>query len=406
MDLSVKALDEKYSNFLGDIQVDKLELLINHPNIFSILKVSGQEIRHSNFLAWLLDPHANHGLGNNIMKRILRDIFLNEKAKEVSIHDIEGLAFDKVEIKREWKNIDILIQFPDTVICIENKVYSGESKNQLEKYKKIIETEFPLGKYKRAFVFLTPFGIESIKETEYFVSYSYAGIISILEKVSKLYGESIHEGTRLYINDYIKTVKREIMNNDEAVELAKNIYKNHKELLDFIFDKKPDVVQEFRKYFEDKVRESGWILGSVNKGYVRFLTPALNEIIPKGKGEGWPKKEAFLFEINYYWTKGKAIFFCTISPGDEEARSILKPVLDNLPGSNPPAGNKWLTYFFRYINNFDCEKLYREGDDVKIKALIDGFWPEVEDVVKNVEEGILAHKDELLAINNKLEVMN
>src|SRR5215204_5515306 len=100
----------------------------------------------------------------------------------------------------------------------------------------------------------------------------------MLEKVLEINDEKISLSTKIYIKDYIQTVKREVMNQDETIELAKQIYYNHKELLDFIFDKKPDLTQEFRKYFERKVKEQGWILGTENKGYVRFLTPALDAI--------------------------------------------------------------------------------------------------------------------------------
>ena len=43
----------------------------NSVNIFDVLKVADAEIRHSNMLAWLLDSTANHGLGGEIIKRLI-----------------------------------------------------------------------------------------------------------------------------------------------------------------------------------------------------------------------------------------------------------------------------------------------------------------------------------------------
>ena len=62
-------LKELYSNLLNDVDFDKLDLGLKNPNIFSILRISRNEIRHSNFLCWLLDPNQSHGLGDIFLKR-------------------------------------------------------------------------------------------------------------------------------------------------------------------------------------------------------------------------------------------------------------------------------------------------------------------------------------------------
>lgn len=55
---------EALQNLLLDIQcLDRLSKWSNRFNLFDVLKISGTEIRHSNVLAWLLDPNENHGLG-------------------------------------------------------------------------------------------------------------------------------------------------------------------------------------------------------------------------------------------------------------------------------------------------------------------------------------------------------
>ena len=55
-------LKELYSNLLNDVDFDKLDLGLKNPNIFSILRITRNEIRHSNFLSWLLNPKGSHGL--------------------------------------------------------------------------------------------------------------------------------------------------------------------------------------------------------------------------------------------------------------------------------------------------------------------------------------------------------
>ncbi len=51
-----------------------LEARVGKLNIFDALGVVHQEIRHSNFLAWLLDPAESHGLGGLFLKAVLMDL--------------------------------------------------------------------------------------------------------------------------------------------------------------------------------------------------------------------------------------------------------------------------------------------------------------------------------------------
>src|SRR4051794_5041144 len=100
---------EKYRELLNDINFDKMGLLLKTPNIFQILNISRTEIRHSNFLAWLLDPNGTHGLGRLFLIKFLRDIAASERASEIDELEIEDLNFNSVELRREWRNIDLLI---------------------------------------------------------------------------------------------------------------------------------------------------------------------------------------------------------------------------------------------------------------------------------------------------------
>ena len=65
---------------------------------------------------------------------------------------------DKINVFREYTGqsgrIDILIEGKNFVVCLENKIESPESPNQLQNYKKIIEKDFPTKKH--FYVFLTP----------------------------------------------------------------------------------------------------------------------------------------------------------------------------------------------------------------------------------------------------------
>ena len=239
-------LKEKYDRLINDEDFDRLDLGLKNPNIFEILRISKNEIRHSNFLSWLLDPNGSHKLGDIYLKRFLREVFSSSKFEDIDQIDVEGLNLSDVEIRREWKNIDLLIHLEDVIVCVENKVLSSEHSNQLSRYKKIIETEFP--KHTKTFVYLNPDGDSSIEESENYYPISYEFIVNTLTRIISVYGESLNSQVENYIKDYITIIKRELMSTDKLTILSKKIYTNHKELFDFIIERKPNIEDEVRAH--------------------------------------------------------------------------------------------------------------------------------------------------------------
>jgi len=382
---------DKYRHLINDLDFDKLELQLKTPNIFQILNISRTEIRHSNFLAWLFDPNGTHGLGKLFLIKFLRDIATSDIATDLDEFEIEDLNFNNVELLREWRNIDILIVFDTLVICIENKVDIQDHSNQLAKYRAIVNDSFK--KHKKVFVYLTPTGESPItsKEREFYAPYSYEEITEQVDRILQIHGKALNTGVYQYISDYLITIKRELMKNDELNELAVKIYKNHRELLDFVFENKSDIALELYPLFVDKIIQSGWIMGSKNKGYARFLTPKLNEIIPR-KGQERPLKESFLFEIDFFWSKKKALFKTVISPCESEIQNLFCKALENVPGHKKPIGKKWLVHF-QHSWKFETD-IMTEVDGEEISKILNDEWQTITAIVNKVEIELLKHSDE------------
>ncbi len=64
-------------------------------------------------------------------------------------------------VQRKWHNIDILAvsENEQFVMCLENKIDSGEHDNQLDRYSRQVEETYPDSK--KIYIYLSPEGVES-----------------------------------------------------------------------------------------------------------------------------------------------------------------------------------------------------------------------------------------------------
>lgn len=376
-------LQKKYADFLKDPSFQKLEIISENPNIFEILKTQTYEIRHSNFLAWLFNPNANHGLGDHFLKMFLIDLAIDKKSKNFNVLTVQSLDYSNVEIFREWKSIDIVIVFTDLVIAIENKINHIETIGQLEDYKNKIDATFNV-KHK-VFVFLNPSGYDASHID--FISYSYETIAKYLEQILSL-NRSLLTRTKIYIEDYLENLKTTQMGNSEKSLLINKIYSHHKELIDYIIQNKSSELQKIRFYLEKLITEKNWILGSSTKKYLRFLTTDLDKIIPKGVlKKDWKKGEAFLFQIDFVDAECKIITCCVVSPCEQDTRKILLEILgDNTRSSNWSIYNDKHHDLEEIINSIDCnyENIAKE------------IMKHLEELVNEIEPKLLDNKDKII----------
>ena len=387
-------LKSLYDRLLKDEDFDKLDLGLKNPNIFQILRITKNEIRHSNFLSWLLDPNQSHKLGDIFLKRFLREVFSSDKFGDLDQVDVEGMDLSKVEIQREWKNIDILIKLENVVVCVENKVLSKEHSDQLRRYKEIIENQFP--NHHQTFVFLTPEGNTSEDESDTYEPISYEFIVESLDRIISVYGESLNEQVKNYIKDYITIIKRELMGTDKLTELSKKIYQNHKELFDFIIDHKPDVLDGVKSIFEKQIQKRGWVLGSQGKSYLRFTTPKISELTYINQNSnGWRNKESFLFEFVLNPSKNRMNSKTVISPSDPQYdTSRLSEIFMEIDGFKSPSGKKWLVNYQKLVK-FPFSKvddLSEEEIEFEFNKILDGFTP----IVELVENKFIEYRNEIL----------
>ena len=180
-------------------------------NVFSTLCLCSDETRlHSRLLAALLNPKANHGLGNAFLESFLRAIGLppdyisgcKEPIVERSIGRITDAAGGRIDIILEDGK-------QRHAIIIENKIYANDQRNQLLRYRNYGKEQFGERNFK--LVYLTLYGCEPSEHSlggEKFevIKLSYArDILKLLEDLALTPPLIPVHST---IKDYIKIIKQ------------------------------------------------------------------------------------------------------------------------------------------------------------------------------------------------------
>src|SRR5262249_30884915 len=153
------------------------------------------EIRHSNFLAFILDPAESHGQGQLFLKAILMDL-LKETAAELrplSPIELDGTDLRGVRAERQWEHLDLLIECKDPrfLVVVENKMKSGDHTEQLNRSQETMRRLYPADGNRPLFVYLPPDTDDSPDNTEGWVAYRYEDIHGVLTRVRNAHEHAI-----------------------------------------------------------------------------------------------------------------------------------------------------------------------------------------------------------------------
>src|SRR5215211_3487506 len=96
---------------VGNSELEELSARLSQFNILRVLRIEQAEIRHSNVLGWLLDPRESHGLGDTFVRRFISTLLLDNEQADfgLSAATVELIDLIDVEVRREWRNIDLLV---------------------------------------------------------------------------------------------------------------------------------------------------------------------------------------------------------------------------------------------------------------------------------------------------------
>ena len=253
---------EEFIKKLRELNDSKNEQDAN--NIFKILKVDDVEIRHSNFLAWLLDAKHNFYIKDKFLKGFLKIANINTTEED----------FEKIEVTREENNIDLIIRLKNSIIVIENKIWALEDPKQLENYyQKIISTDYP-NKY---FIFLDMKGLKPQKESDRIVwqSMNYNQILDVLRDVSK---QKYTEEIDLLLKNYIEVLEEKTMQKDNNYwKQCIQISKEYKQIIEDINIFVPNYERR-AKIIKDFCQKYGTLSKGKNLTYINFYPFAFEEV--------------------------------------------------------------------------------------------------------------------------------
>ena len=381
--------------FDSDPALAELEKKVNSFNIFDVLKVSNLEIRHSNFLAWLFDPHETHNLGETFLEMFLEIVLSDTDYSTYNKHQTYSENLKNSQVKREWENIDLLIVNEPLrfVVTIENKIHSRESIGQLEGYREQIDDTY--NGYNRVFVYLS-LGRDEPSDKNY-TAMSYSQIILILNRIMEAEVSSINSNVKSAISQYITALEKQ-MPESEIQQLCRDLYVKHRAAIDLINEVIPDAFNRghIRPYLIDWVQQNpGLILDmsvdQIGKSMIRFLPLKFDELYEKGGPDGpWPSGRILLFEFEI--RSDKLTVALTIGPGDSDVRQNIHDKVKQHKTQNSslpvtPRPNLTDTYSRVYskilLNETELEDMKLE--DMESTDIIDILEPRMEKIADDIK---------------------
>ena len=383
--------EQKLQNFLLDFEAfQELSKWTGNFNIFKVLGITQAELKHSNMLAWLLDPNGNHQLGDSFLKLFLQELFINiTPTFDVLLADLY-----KFEIYREWHRIDIfLIQRTEKIIiAIENKITAAEGKDQLKRYRNLLDQNYKEEEgWKKFFIFLSPNGLVPSDENWQILTYN--DIEEILKKIVKNIQK---DGIRILVSHYLEILRSDIMkNNEDLRNLCNKIYKKHHEAIDLINEYRTDLIsQSIQEQIKEYPAENDNIEFDAkhsNNTFSIFHTKRMNKFLGQlsNKQSGsWNTGEVYRYWISYETQKD----------GSKKIYGVLEL------GWKDTNENEQITHkmekLFSYCKNKDKHtdrftRIYRTGSQT-IREGEEDLEKAFKNATENILKKLLKKEDELL----------
>ncbi|RUO25569.1 hypothetical protein CWE09_02210 [Aliidiomarina minuta] len=298
--LASNNLEALLINLLDDNDFQALSDMEERFNIFDALGTRRQELRHSDFLSYILDPGRPHGLGDKLLRDFLLEV--TEDAETVIPDVFHGVPLrldplNDTQVYREYMHIDILLRMPGKwLVLIENKIGASEHGGQLTKYETQIETH--LDNLPALLIYLTPSGSPASQPD--WIPVSYTLVHRLVKKWA--IASSTPNDVKNALSNYADYLEGHVLEDSKVAELCRSIYKRHKQAIDILNEHIPtpkdfylDLAQKVMNLLE---KENRIVLDSKYRKVNRFYDPRLKKLLPEiDESASWTRSgKGILFE--------------------------------------------------------------------------------------------------------------
>lgn len=358
---AVKALTE-LSNTLKALEKS------DHINIFDAVGMATQEVKHSAFLAWLLNPKQTHKQGNAFLLAFLKAVYAyaptvaDENAPSNAdiltdgfIADIERLAVaDDIEVVTEKtvissdSRIDVFIrsEAAKITVVIENKIFTSTHDNQLLRY----EREVSGLDGEKIFIYLTPDGdiptdVDGNRQDGWCV-FDYGAILDILKSRLKELRGKANARLRYLTEDYISMVDDRILHNNPAIRaLCKKIKREHADALE-ILNSYTDNTEEVCLYICETWLPKNFpdTAGCIRKGKI-FYTASIADYYARHGQSMRGADGLFRFQISVEPGENSIYICMFLSKNPDDAWTAADIKLRDILQPDKKPGNKYCTLY-------------------------------------------------------------
>lgn len=207
---------------------------------FDAVGMTDQEVKHGRFLQYVLDPARPHGFGAECLRAFLRSVAtkLADAGLGFAPLDVHLMELDAATVHRERDAIDLLIEVPQDklVIAIELKINASEHSGQLGRYRSIVERDWP--DHKHLLLFLTKRGEAPSADGAGWHAISLQPVADTLAGVAARQVGAPE--ARMMLAAYVAMLRREHLTDDRLEQLAVALWREHREALDFLMQRRPD----------------------------------------------------------------------------------------------------------------------------------------------------------------------
>jgi hypothetical protein len=334
---------------VDNANLEMLEALMDQFNIFESIGVKRQEARHSDLLAFLIDPRQNHRLGGEFARRFLQKALVAAQHLDqpLSPNHLDDWDLGRLTVRREWHFIDILLVDLTNhfVVLIENKIDSSEHSDQLSRYLSIVRDEYPESKWRLVALYLTPGGNTPSEAT--YLPVSYEIVAAAIEAVAETRRAGIEPAVYFLMTHYATLLRRHIVTDSQIADLCRQLYARHHRALDLIFEHRPDTLADTQSILIKLVESTpSLVLDQSEKQRIRFSAGAW-EGLPLG--DGWTKsRRILLFQFDNFATFLNLDLWIGPGPSEVRQRFIETASHHSAPFSQPKTvGKKWTSVFRR-----------------------------------------------------------